>query len=313
MLLLRPGLGALLCLASAPLATAATITLDNGDRLQGEILAESETTVRLSHPTLGELSLPRSAIASIERDGEVAVTALDEGETEGASTDDGLLGTGWLTGWKRLLDVGITGAEGKSDNMKINAGFSADYEDEATRWAHKTAYYRNEADGDLSDNSFYSLLNRDWLRPGSPWFQFAGGRFDWDEFKDWDYRLGLNGGVGYEFVNTDSWRLLGRTGIGGNQTFGGSREEFTPELLLGIQVDWKISEREALHFTNTLYPNLTDTGEFRNLTSLDWMLDLDQALGLGLKFSLTNEYDSLTEDGIDKNDFKYTGSLVWKL
>ena len=43
------------------------------------------------------------------------------------------------------------------------------------------------------------------------------------------------------------------------------------------------------------------------------MLDLDQQMGLGLRIGLSTEYESLTEDGVDKKDFKYSGTLFWKL
>jgi hypothetical protein len=54
-------------------------------------------------------------------------------------------------------------------------------------------------------------------------------------------------------------------------------------------------------------------GEYRNLTAFDWVLDLNSYVGVALKLGLLNEYDSSTEEGISKNDFKYTVSLAWKL
>jgi len=299
---------ALLCTFTAPVA-AGTVTLVNGDRLSGTIVTEDAESVTLQHPVLGEITLPRSEISQLETDGDLIEDTPAE---EIAALDPGLLGTGWLNDWQRRLSIGITGAAGKSENQKINAGFTADFEDATTRWSHETAYYRNEADGALSDNSFRTLLNRDWLRPGSPWFQFAGGRFDWDEFQDWDTRLTGNAGVGYEFFSSDRYRLLGRTGIGANQTFG-DREELTLEGLVEVDATWRISSAQTLAFTNTFHPNLEESGEYRNLTTLDWTLDLDEQSGLGLKVSLSNDYDSLAIDAPDKNDFKYTGALVWEL
>jgi hypothetical protein len=290
---------------------AATVTLNSGDRLSGTISASTPEAVTLQHPVLGELSLPRSEIAAIDPDPATAPTD-ESAETFVAEQDAGLLGSGWLRDWTRRVEVGITGAAGNSDNQKITAGFTADFEDETTRWAHETTYYRNESDGSLSDNTFRSLLNRDWLQPGSPWFQFAGGRFDWDEFQDWDTRLTGNGGIGYEFVGTDELRLLGRAGLGANQTFG-DREELTLEGLLAVDVTWRISPAQTLAFTNTLHPNLEQGGEYRNLTTLNWRLDLDESAGWGLKIGLSNDYDSLAVAPADKNDFRYAGAFVWDL
>jgi putative salt-induced outer membrane protein YdiY len=264
----------------------------------------------VEHPVLGEMEIPRAEITDIQFDDDDVAALADDAPV---AADDGFLGTGWLTDWQRRFELGLTGAAGKSDDLNVTAGFTADYEDEYKRWTHKTAYHRKESDGERTDNSFYSSLQRDWLNPDSPWFQFAGARFDWDEFKDWDYRLSGNGGVGYEFIDTDRLRVFGRAGLGGNQTFGDDREAFTPEASLGVDVKWQISERQTLAFVNTLHPNLEESGEYRNLTSVDWVYDIERDAGIGLKIGLTNEYDSLAEDDVDENDFKYMGSLIWDL
>jgi putative salt-induced outer membrane protein YdiY len=291
-------------------SSAEEIVLTNGDRLTGEITAQSDDSVTLQHPALGQLVISRTQIADLRLGPGTPVAADSVLQVE---SDPGLLGTGWLTNWKRRVSLGIIGTSGKSHDLKINADFTAKYEDERKRWGHETSYYRNSADGTLSDQNFFSTLRRDWLEPRSPWFAFADGRVDYDEFKDWDYRLAADAGVGYEFVKTDNYRLLGRAGLGANQTIGGSREELTPEASLGVDVSWKINSQQDLAFVNTLYPNLRQTGELRNLTSLDWRYGIDEKAGLGLKISLSNEYDSLTEAGVSKYDFKYIGALEWSL
>lgn len=301
---------ALSLLFIAQAGPAAQIELSNGDRINASVKSQSEDTVTVEHPALGKIAIPRAAIASIELDAVDAETLAADAAAVG---DDGLLGTGWMKDWERRFEFGLTGSSGKSEDLNITAGFTADYEDEYRRWVHKTAYYQKESDGERTDHSFFSSLQRDWLDPDSPWFEFAGGRFDWDEFKDWDYRLSANAGVGYEFVETGDLRVLGRAGLGANQTFGGEREEFTPEGSLGIDVEWQITEHQSLAFVNTLYPNLKESGEYRNLTSVDWVFDLEEDAGVGLKISLTNEYDSLADNDADKNDFKYMGSLIWDL
>jgi putative salt-induced outer membrane protein YdiY len=292
-------------------AYAATVSLTSGDRLSGSIVSATPEAITLKHPLLGELVLPRDEIATLIPDPEATASAQPV-ESEVAAQVPDLLDTSWFSDWKQRLTIGVTGAAGKSENQKINASYTAEFEDENTRWSHETAYYRNEDEGSLSDNSFKSLLNRDWLQPGSPWFEFAGVRFDWDEFQDWDTRFTGNGGVGYEFVSNDRYRLLGRAGLGANQTFG-DREEFTIEGLLEIDATWRISAMQTLAFTNTFHPSLTDSGEYRNLTTLAWTLDLNEASGLGMKIGLSNDYDSLGVDASDKNDFKYTAALVWEL
>jgi putative salt-induced outer membrane protein YdiY len=298
-------------------AAEATIELNNGDLLTAELIEQTDNHVTLNHPALGEITIDKTnvrlvTLSAAESAEQTETTA--EAEVITVNTEDnGLLGTGLLTGWERRIDLGIAGSGGKSSSHQVNVGFTADFDSEYTRISSRTAYFRNKSEGELSDHSFYSAINRDWLRPSTPWFHFAGGRYDLDEFKDWNYRVNANAGVGYEFANTDSWLLLGRTGLGFSQTFGGEREEFIPEGLLGVETKWRMNNYQKIKFANTLYPSLKDTSEFRNLTSFDWILDLNSFVGVALKVGLLNEYDSATEEGISKNDFKYTVSLAWTL
>lgn len=296
------------------LADEVTIELNNGDKLTAELLKQSDEFISILHPALGELQIDKTKIKSTTHLQDAnATTSEQETEVATAVDDNGLFGTGILVGWERRFDLGVAGSTGKSRSQQINLGFHADFESDYTRITHTAAYFRSQSEGVLTDSSFYATINRDWLRPETPWFHFAGGRVDLDEFKDWDYRLGGNGGIGYEFANTDDWLLLGRTGFGFSQTFGGARQDFTPEGLLGVETKWQMNKHQKIRFANTLYPSLKETSEFRNLTSFDWILDLNSYVGVALKVGLLNEYDSSTDSGISKNDFKYTVSLAWTL
>ncbi len=293
------------------------ISLNNGDSLSAELISQTEQTVTISHSALGQMTIPKAKIGEMSllqtASTEPEMHKADEQTTTNEDNDAGLLNTGLLVNWQRRLDVGVVGSAGKTKSLQINTGFTANYDDDKTRISHKTAYFRAESEGERTDNSFYSTINRDWLIPDSPWFRFAGGRIDIDEFKDWDYRLNVNAGSGYTFIDNEDFLFLGRLGLSASQTFGGEREEFTPEGLLGIETNWQVNNHQQVKFANTLYPSLKDTSEFRNLTSFDWMLDLHSLHGVALKLGLLNEYDSATEDGISKNDFKYTLSLSWTL
>lgn len=291
------------------LASPIHVTLNNGDTLTVDIIEQSADDITVSHHVLGNVSIDMSQVTSI--------TSLANHEPSNEKTfnakDNGLFNTGLLTGWVRQFDIGVSGSAGKSRNQKVNIGFNADFDSDATRISSKTAFYSARSDGERTDSSFYTAVNRDWLQPDTPWFSFAGSRFDWDEFKDWDYRINANTGIGYEFIKTDHFLFVGRSGLSANQTLGGERKEFTPEGLLGIETKWAINDHQLLKFTNTLYPSLKDSSDFRNLSSLDWQLDLNTVNGVALKLGLLNEYDSATEDNISKNDFKYIASLSWRL
>jgi hypothetical protein len=61
----------------------------------------------------------------------------------------------------------------------------------------------------------------------------------------------------------------------------------------------------------TFYPSLSDGGEFRNLTGVDWSLRIADALGLSLNLGVQNEYESDVAPGIEKNDLLYRAALMY--
>jgi putative salt-induced outer membrane protein YdiY len=213
--------------------------------------------------------------------------------------------------WKHEVEAGLNGSSGNSETMNLHAGYTGSYKDADHGWKFTSAYDKAKSDGVESRNQFFADLLKDWYWSDNPWFAFAQGRYDWDEFKDWDYRLSASGGAGYTFIDSDSWYLAGRIGLGGNKTYGDADEELTAEALLGLEAAWTISEREAVDFKTTFYPSLEESGEYRNITAFNWRMTMTEQGTLAMKIGMINEYDSQAPVGTEKNDFKYHLSLVW--
>jgi putative salt-induced outer membrane protein YdiY len=216
--------------------------------------------------------------------------------------------------WKSEVEIGINGSTGNSESVSIHLGYSGSYKDENHGWKWATAYDKARNNGSISRKQFFADLLKDWYWNSSPWFAFTQGRYDWDEFKDWDYRLSASTGVGYEFVKNDAWYVVGRFGLGGNKTYGDEDEVFTREATLELDSAWKISERESVDFKTTFYPSLDERGEYRNISSFNWKMSMFEQRGkLAMKIGLINDYDSQPEADTEHSDFKYHLSLVWGL
>lgn len=193
----------------------------------------------------------------------------------------------------------------------MHTGYTGCYKDDDHHWKFTSDYDKARSNGVESKNQFFADLLKDWYWNNNPWFAFVQGRYDWNKFKDWDYRLSTSGGAGYEFIDNDSLYLASRLGLGGNKTFGDADEELTAEALFSIEALWTISERESTDFKTTFYPSMEEHGEFRNITTFHWKMHLSRLGRLAMKIGLTNEYDSQASAGTKKNDFKYNLSLVW--
>ena len=292
------------------MAQATVIELVNGDSLNADVLKRTADKVVVSHAVLGEVSLSTAQVLTIDG---VELAAMAAPEVEVTEVKSGVFNSRILRGWDRSFAAGFNGSKGNSDTMAIYAGLNATYEDDYKRWKFNSSFDSSENQGDKTKSQFYAGINRDWLIQGSKWFYFAGAKYDWDEFKDWDYRLtGLLGG-GYQFVKTDTRSLLGRFGLAGKQNFGGGNSGFTPEAMLGIDADWVLSDKQSLHFTTEFYAGLETMGEYRNITKFAWKILVDEGWDMKLNLGFDNEYESEVGDGVEKNDFKYRAALEWGL
>ena len=213
--------------------------------------------------------------------------------------------------WQQAVEAGLNGSSGNSQNMSLHLGYNAARKNAEDGWKFSSAYDKAESDGVESRNQLFADLRKDWFWNDSPWFAYTQGRYDRDNFKVWDYRLAGTVGSGYEFIKNDTWYLTGRFGLGGNKTYGGTDEQATSEALLALDMTWNISQQEVLDFNTTFYPNLDESGEYRNITSFNWKMKMTETGTLAMKIGLVNEYDSIASEGSDKNDFKYNISLAW--
>jgi len=233
---------------------------------------------------------------------------------KGKQPNDGLLGTGWFQDWESNIEIGLLGAAGSSVNTTFRTAFNGGHEDKAGRWTFKSFYYYSSEDKVTSNNKVYATLVKDWFFEDTKWFAFASTTYGMDTFKDWRHRLQLSVGPGYQFVKTDRWEFSGR--MAGTGIFQFDRHingvaapnKYSFEAMVGADLIWRITEKQRFTVSNYFYTNLTDTGAYRNLTTLTWLHDIEWLEGLSIKFGIRNEYDT-TQPIPD--EFKYNLSLVW--
>jgi putative salt-induced outer membrane protein YdiY len=332
----RPAL-LLVLLALSPFAAlqADTIELSNGDRISGTLIETNEEGTVIENPVFGRVLIPHGHIvAVVPTAGEdveavakarTAEEAASAAQAAGADTSvkaqiipppepvhipEGLFGTDFLRGWEKSFQLGLSGSSGNSEKTNLRVGVQASHEDERDRWNFNSVYYFAKDDGSTTDNEFFAALVKDWLIPESRWFYFVTGRFDWDDFQSWKYRVSGHGGIGYHLVQTEDVQLDGRLGGGFSQEF--DRDEFRPEALAGIEGSWQITETQKISGGATIFPDLSDSSQFRTLSHLDWTIALDDSQALNLALGVSHEYQSDVEPGDDRNDTKYYVTLVYK-
>lgn len=317
---------AVVCFAATPLA-ADEVDLATGETLRGQIVEQNDTELVLEHPVLGLVTVPADQVAAVRRD-EVEAAPEEQAEAEeeqAASEEDGVEEAAepeaepeapaqdrFLEGWDLSLSLGFAGTEGNSTSRSFNAQFKANKETEQLRWLFDNKYFFGSSDGTTTQNEFNSTLTRDWLEPGNPWFYFAKGIYDYNQFEPWDHRASAFGGAGYEFVKREDLAVNGRLGAGLTKEFGDEADDLRPEALIGLELlRWHITENQNLTAATTLYPDLSDLPENRVVSNIEWTVDIDHADGLKLKLGAEHEYESSTEGDADHNDLTYYGALTY--
>lgn len=279
------------------------VELQSGDTLIGTIVERTDEHVIFDHEVLGRLTIPTERIVSMPDMPAAEAEPLPE------LTDE--LPQPARAPWRSQIDLGLSGARGNTESIDLRASFLTVQETDTHRWRIDAAYYYGEDNRNTSKNQATAGVLRDWLFPNSPWLIFAQGRYDYDEFRDWTHRLSGHGGIGYEFIKSDEYTLIGRLGAGAAKEWKRS-ESIRPEGLLGMEFGWNISDRQRLSAHTTLYPDLGDFFEFRVVSGIKWTMQLDVARGLALSAGIDNEYESQTNPGVKHNDLKFYTGLTFQ-
>lgn len=321
-------------LLSGPFAAADSVELINGDVLHGKVVEQSDQAVTIEHPVLGRVSLTPDRVKAVvmtpagAQAEEVTDTAKSsdkpktstESKTKSKSEADLRAEKNipdfapfydyLLPGWDRRLEFGITGEEGNNPEFNLRLAFNAKKVSDRHRWNIKTVYYNESDDRKRNKNEFAGSTTLDWLRPESPWFTFAKGSYEYDEFESWEHRPGGYAGIGKQIKDTPRNNVIGRAALGGSYEFG-TVDEFFPEGFFELTWEHQINPRQKLESYIDIFPKLDDFGESRINFGTAWIISIDRVDGLSLKLGFDDEYDSKTDDDASHNDFKYFMSVVY--
>lgn len=304
-----------LALGCGPL-NADTVELVTGDILHGTVAEQTEASVVIEHPVLGRVELPADQVKAVSlASDDTEQDAADLPAEPAAAVAEAApaphpLSKRLLPGWDKHFELGFTGTDGNTQTLNISVGFAALQETDEERSKLKLKYFRAEDDGIRTRSEAAGELIHDWLMPGSPWFKFATGKLEYDEFSDWETRASAFVGIGKQLIKGPKHDLIGRVGIGGSYEFD-AINELVPEALFGLEWVYKINERQTLSSYVTVYPDLDEFGESRTEAGSAWTIKIDEADGLSLKLGIENQYESRTEGASKHNDVKYYGAMVF--
>lgn len=282
--------------------------------------------MRISNKSLILTSAVALSMAASAWGSDFGLMKLDIPYQEEADQDggDGIAGiedtsgpTSFWEGWVRTLEFGLTGSSGNTENLNIRAIFETERKTDTLRTLFRARYLYGEDAGSVSQNEGRARGENDWLFPGERYFVFVFGVYDYDEFQDWETRLQMFGGLGYEFLKErallesgqDRASLTGRLGAGVTREFGGSDDIWHPEGVLGLDFVWDINDRNTFATGTEVFPALDDLGEFRAVSYISHDVQLSETADLRLRIGAEHEYDSDPGDA-KEHDVKYFVTIL---
>ncbi len=214
--------------------------------------------------------------------------------------------------WEGTIELGMNGSNGNADAFSMKVGASLKRETEHFSWKFDFVHARATAKGIATQNNVLSSLRAE-RRLGNPnWSLFGKGGLEYDEFKAFDYRIVVNGGLAHKFINLDFLKAGIRFGSGVSREFGGPDDRYVPEAVFGFDYERQFTERQKLVATIDYLPEWSDFGNYRIVTDVGWEILLDATSNLSLKIGVIDRYDS-TPHGLRPNDLDYSLLLIWKL
>lgn len=180
--------------------------------------------------------------------------------------------------WSGLLDTGLSLTRGNSQSLTFTlSGKAARVTDRDKISVYSTAIYTDSAVNGVTSTTAHAIRGgiRGDLNVSDRLFIFGFTDFEYDQFQDLDLRNVLGGGLGYHVIDTKATIFDVFAGGSYNQTFYGAlaatatqpampaTTSKTGEIVLGETFNTKVNNRTTLTEQFSLYPNLSNTGNYR--------------------------------------------------
>ena len=212
--------------------------------------------------------------------------------------------------WTGSVSAGVNGTSGNSQTADFNLGVDLARESEKALTTLLANYFYSENNlATVTDRAFLQFRQeRKLAKPKWSWFYQAA--FEWDQFKDFDYRVALHSGLAYMLYELDDRFLKLRFGGGASREVGSANENWSPELQFGADWERKLSEKTRLYANLDFFPNVSDFSDYRlnTNTGIDFLLDGER--NINFRIFATSLFDSTPPPGNVKNDLSYGAALA---
>lgn len=288
---LATGLLVVMFLTTPAWAKTETIELKNGDKISGDVIAEDENSVTLSTDAMGDITIDKDFVKIEEPE---AVETADGGDVE----------------WERKISLGYSKVGGNTETGEANANIKVNRKTSDDEWTFKADAYYAEDDNKMTSKKLYGMGRYAYsFGDNSKWYHFYKLEGEHDRFANVEYRLIPSSGVGYWFADTEDWKAMTEAALGYEHTsYRDSTDDSNEAVLIPRGFVEKTIWKDLVFSQDlTLYPSLTDAGEFRLRSDTSLINPVNETTAWRISF--IDEYNSDPSGDAEKNDFRLISSV----
>jgi len=322
----------LLCLAPLQVS-AGVLTLENGDRIQGELVLVDTEQVVWKSETFGEVKVDKSQVVSMDVDIDLKVAGREEPCTlAGHHQEQWELycaeGGGWLIdfpgveraepyphfvsnpmAFKGNVSAGGVFESGNREREDLDANINLDIRYGDFRHLIGALYQNQDSEDDGALEKYQLAYDLRWIF-AEKWFAVANTAWEHEEARNLDLGTTMGLGLGYQFFETDKTEFSLEGGISSLQ------EDFIDAELSENQDDQYVAGRVALDYRYkfSLGPEIYFNQE--TLQSFDHSDDYQANATVGVRTPLVEgvlmeigyqwQYDNTPSLESEKEDTKVT-------
>jgi putative salt-induced outer membrane protein YdiY len=219
--------------------------------------------------------------------------------------------------WSGLLDTGLSVTRGNSATLTYTlSGKAARVTDRDKISVYTTAIYASDDTTPPSHATAHAIRGglRGDLNVSERLFVFGFTDFEYDEFQHLDLRNVIGGGLGYHVIKTVNTQFDVFGGGAFQQEYFSAIPPTVPaltrksgEIVVGESLNTKLNGRTTLAETFSLYPNISDTGNYRFTFDLTAATKLKSWLSWQVTFS--DRYLSNPQPSLKTNDLLLSTGL----
>ncbi|QVL32949.1 DUF481 domain-containing protein [Telmatocola sphagniphila] len=217
--------------------------------------------------------------------------------------------------WSGSFEAGINGSSGNTDVLNVRIAGNLRRETDENIFTSDLVYGTARQNGILNqDKALYNARDEILFGPDNPWALFTALQVEYDQFRDYEFRVGLFGGVSYTFLKDDNILFKGRIGLGETDEIGktGVPSKWVTEALFGWDFDYKFTDRQKFTSSIDVYPSLTNFGQYRVRAKAAYEVLIDPSTGATLKVGIQDRYDTDPGFNYKRNDLDYFTAIMFK-